>query len=706
MNLTPIDFGRYIAIKYINKKTKIIESIKDKVTFISKINNSKTDKDFLNNSISKLRSFIPINTLCDDVYFHLILYCFWWTANNKDGIASYYDGISEVFTVLNKYLPEKDQQTLDRTLLTNNKFENTIFNITMKPFNIYNQEQSNSFCNRQTYPDCGETTLRNLINLICFNGKKFDINVLKKYNPIDELIQYYEVFNNFESQSNKTKLVNIYGQQLNARDAWSFLIVQYASAGVKFINACKNGPNINFELNAGLALDEKTGNFFQLIKNLLRINKWADINNDFITNITDSTNNGIGNIYIQHTKYDEITIYCKPNHYYMVLPDIKTDELDINDLNEEQVEIIYLLLNNKEQIYKILKKDKLKYLWVNFDSNMLVDYINSEETPVDIKIKLLELSSTKKYDSDTRRRIVINADNKDLFKSFIKLSNEHPDININEYTYSSKNFNFVTDICDKLKHLNYKSNGIITSVDLSPLINITSIGDNFLLGCLNLTSIDLSPLSNVTLIGNNFMRTCFNLTNIDLTPLVKLTSIGNDFMTGCSKLTTLYLPLNLTSIGNNFMSDCTSLTTINLTHLVNLKSISNNFMAGCKKLTNIYLPPNIISIGDWFMNNCEILTTIDLSPLLNLKTIDHHFMSGCTELTTIYLPPNIISIGDLFMSFCQNLTTIDLSPLINLNSIGNNFMARCDNLKEIKFNKDKISNFNFKSIIKSKIVLI
>jgi hypothetical protein len=88
MNLTPIDFGRYIAIKYINKKTKIIESIKDKVTFISKINNSKTDKEFLNNSISKLRSFIPINTLCDDVYFHLILYCFWWTANNKDGIAT------------------------------------------------------------------------------------------------------------------------------------------------------------------------------------------------------------------------------------------------------------------------------------------------------------------------------------------------------------------------------------------------------------------------------------------------------------------------------------------------------------------------------------------------------------------------------------------------------------------------------------------
>jgi hypothetical protein len=75
-------------------------------------------------------------------------------------------------------------------------------------------------------------------------------------------------------------------KSLNARDAWSYLIIKYANKNINFLRSCTNESK-TFELNAGLAKDNSTSNFFQLIKNLLGIEKWDEINDkdyaDFIS---------------------------------------------------------------------------------------------------------------------------------------------------------------------------------------------------------------------------------------------------------------------------------------------------------------------------------------------------------------------------------------------------------------------------------------
>ena len=117
------------------------------------------------------------------------------------------------------------------------------------------------------------------------------------------------------------------------------------------------------------------------------------------------------------------------------------------------------------------------------------------------------------------------------------------------------------------------------------------IGNGFLSRCSNLTSIDLSPLSNVTSTGNRFLSNCSNLTSIDLSPLSNVTSIRNGFLNGCSKLESIDLsPLsNVTSIGDWFLSNCSNLTSIDLSPFSNVTSIGNFFLSGCSNLTTIII---------------------------------------------------------------------------------------------------------------------
>jgi hypothetical protein len=88
LNVKPRDFGRYIAIKYINMKNTIIDHInsKNKIVFIKEIQNNSTMADELYEYIAKLNSFIPIMNN-DRIYFHIILYYLWWTTNNDEGIG-------------------------------------------------------------------------------------------------------------------------------------------------------------------------------------------------------------------------------------------------------------------------------------------------------------------------------------------------------------------------------------------------------------------------------------------------------------------------------------------------------------------------------------------------------------------------------------------------------------------------------------------
>jgi hypothetical protein len=588
----------------------------------------------------------------DDLFtYHFILYCLWWVSNNDEGINKYYEGINEVFYIINKYLTEDKQNLINTAYVpipNPDSFENLIFKITEEPFKIYNQEQSDTFCDSTAekikYPDCGETTVRNFINLICFKDNRFDITILEILKAIPELIEYYRHFNNFEIQSSINK-IDIYGLKLNARDAWSKLIIEYAKNNINFVRQCTNNHH-NYELNARLTIDGSTSNFFQLIKNLLTLfTKWDDIKINDIIDIEDKTVDGVGIINIEHEIYNNIIIHCLEDHYYMEINFKNNNEFNIDLYSGDSLKYNNILILLKE-INNITIDN---YLCIKYDTNLLVNKFNDESINNNLKLKLFELSLTNQFDNDTRRRINIDVDNSEFFNYIVKISENHI---INDYTYLSTDFNFLKNIA-KLTHLNSNiKNKNLTSINLSGLSSLTSIGDSFLSNCARLINIDLSGLSNLTSFGDNFLYGCENLTNIDLSGLSNITSIGNHFLHGCKNLTNIDLSglLNITSIGNHFLHGCENLSSIDLSGLSNLTSIGNWFLYRCNKLTSIDLSrlSNLISIGDEFLYHSDSLKSIDLSGLSNVISIGYNFLS---------------------LSHQSKLKSIDLSPLSNLKSI-------------------------------------
>ena len=104
-----------------------------------------------------------------------------------------------------------------------------------------------------------------VLSAFFYSLQNFDVKILEQLGAIPQLLEYYTVFNNFAIQSD-IKRKSIYGEELNSRDAWSKLIINYANNNVSFVKSCLDGSK-RFELNAGLSVDRQTGNFFQLIKN-------------------------------------------------------------------------------------------------------------------------------------------------------------------------------------------------------------------------------------------------------------------------------------------------------------------------------------------------------------------------------------------------------------------------------------------------------
>ena len=753
--IKPIDIGRYIAIKYINKKTGFISISKTGRYTFGPFTPDTPNGKILGDYILKINNVknLKINTLGKN-YFHILLYCLWWIANNDEGIEEYYKGINDVFQIFNEQLEEKyyindtfrptsNESTLENknekmipssvarnesvsgeptsnesTLENKNgkmipssvarnepvsgepttkepspkqlNFEKIIFKITNKPFKIFNQEHAEDFCDNseETYPDCGEVTARNLINLICFNENKFDIGILEGFGAIEELKEYYSVFSNFDLQSS-TYRMTIYGYQLNARDAWSKLIISYANTNLALKKSCKD-KNQKFELTSGLALDGQRSNFLQLIKNLLlEIEDFSSIKTSSIESINDNTTDGFGIIEIEHKIYDEIVIHCLDGHYYMHFKH-NIEDIEYNHLEPEKQNILNTLLNKS--------LDSNNYIDNKFNSELLVEKLNesgelNKECELNnLKEKLFELSITDQYDIYVRRRIYIDVD-KGYFNNIVeRLNNIEKYIEqLEQYTYYCNDFIFLEKI-PLLKHLNVKLQNIdITNIDLKPLSNIVSIGDYFLIECSSLKNIDLTPLSKLESIGDYFLNECSSLIEIKLPKSSKITSIGYNFLSECIMLKNIDLtPLSkLESFEYKFLSKCIMLKNIDLTPLSKLESIGDYFLNECSSLIEINLSQNIKSIGNNFLDKCIMLENIDLTPLLNLESIGNRFLYKCNSLKKIDLPPlsNLKSIGDDFLAECIMLENIDLTPLSKLESIGEYFLDGCSHLIEIKCTK-------------------
>lgn len=209
----------------------------------------------------------------------------------------------------------------------------------------------------------------------------------------------------------------------------------------------------------------------------------------------------------------------------------------------------------------------------------------------------------------------------------------------------------------------------LTSVDLSPLSNVTHIGDAFLVGSCRLATLDLNPLRNVTRIGNEFLFECFSLTTLDLSPLSNVTEVGSCFLFQCRSLSTLDISVlsNLIRIGNMFLSG--SCETLHLGSANRITQIENCFLLKCNRLTNLDLGSlrNVTQIGGAFLARCSSLRSLDLSSL-----------------------SNVVQIGESFLSECSSLTSLDLNPLSNVTRIDDGFLSSCTSLTKERVNRDRL----------------
>ena len=319
-DLKPIDYGRFIAIKYINMKSK--DGKNDLFNNPKYYNIDKCINNLLRKYIDTVNQETYFSVNNDNIYiFKIILFCLCWVTNNDEGIAEYYKGIREIFDLLRVIPKIKTTNLVLQRQENPNSFEKIVVKLTQQEFKIYYQENTQHFCfgkTELTYSDCGEISALNFINLLCFNEFNFDIIKLNK-SSIQELFEFYRIFTNLNLISDVNFKPEIFGKHLNARDAWSYLIINYAYHNLRFSETCQSvtGEAYGYNLDGGLSLndDAETGNFFQLIKNLLGITKWEDIINENVQSIQDNTIGGVGDIIIQHNKYGKFIIHCKLEHY-------------------------------------------------------------------------------------------------------------------------------------------------------------------------------------------------------------------------------------------------------------------------------------------------------------------------------------------------------------------------------------------------------
>ena len=167
------------------KNNALLESLINYKEQLTKIIKEPT---YLNINVNKIIfKNIDIEKINEDV-FHVILAVLWWITNDKQNIRHYYEG-------LNNILP------LNMRVLIPSDFDNTLFTISeLEDTNPQNFEQAltTAYIKKissikiigyeyattkfgSLFADCGETSLRNFINIICYKPmtRSFDVDILR-----------------------------------------------------------------------------------------------------------------------------------------------------------------------------------------------------------------------------------------------------------------------------------------------------------------------------------------------------------------------------------------------------------------------------------------------------------------------------------------------------------------------------------------------
>ena len=233
------------------------------------------------------------------------------------------------------------------------------------------QPNTKLFFNSKSYkfPDCGETSIRNLLN-ICFYNKELRLfDIPKKANQ--NLIKFYEVFRTFDDQSSSDKK-NIFNEDLTSYEAWAYVVSNLDDVAYVY-----NTDVVKYEIECGCAIDVTKSNIFTIIFTLLNYSSTSSnisdsikefmstyscesidvsLNNDFFGNIT----------FIK--EYVEYKLHLQPGHFFI---EQTSSPIEISHIDENKVGNTYKFLDKS---YDML--DNYNFIFIKFMPETIVSAFN------------------------------------------------------------------------------------------------------------------------------------------------------------------------------------------------------------------------------------------------------------------------------------------------------------------------------------------
>jgi hypothetical protein len=692
-------------ITYIsNNISKIILSVE---SYKKCINNKL---QYLLNFIQSSKFYSPIYdvivtkgkfiSIIDDINsFHLINSIAWWSFDNKEGIFDYYWGINSALMCFNSYITPiskyynllQNQPLLNLNLDYKNKFINNLFdfdkftsNIASQTFDINSQSFNDllilhyskkygtlplfltqrSYFNNHDFADCGETSIRNFLNIITYNNSthSFDLSILKDLHPIDNLKNYYSKFNTIELQSSLSVqpiVLSNSNLNLNARDAWAYIVSNLP--GVTYNDNCSYSSKYqcnekhNYNIKSGMNINKKIPNMLQVIRHLFNNNvEWSSFNNankQIELNIKNFKNDD-GKGQISFLKY----IWNFNDSHFEIIQNVNYDVYNVNNLNNNTVLSKY---------HKCL----LYYLDATF-----TNFINYDNTNIEFKNKMYFFKYTDSnimylLKSQSQSKIPFEISNDcytSLFTYFDNIFFENIDLQINKYKLTHFNFNwFKYNVNNDTNNMNLFINYDKTKT----CENVTKITN-----C-NVLNLNIKKFCNL---NSLFFNVNFNkIINENILPnSLKSITFGYDYNSVIKKNV---LPSCLESLtfGNNFNNE------INIENLINLKSLT--FGRAFDQEINVENLINLTSLtfGRAFDQEINVENLINLTSLTFGDKFNQKINSLPCSLTNLTFGyefneeinvENLINLTNLTFGYEFN-KKINIENLINLRNLtfGHNF---------------------------------
>ena len=145
-----------------------------------------------------------------------------------------------------------------------------------------------------------------------------------------------------------------------------------------------------------------------------------------------------------------------------------------------------------------------------------------------------------------------------------------------------------------------------------------------------------------------------NLVALDLSGLVDVTSIGDQAFSRCDSLSSITLPASVTDIGGLAFNQCSSLKSITIPDGVT--SINEQAFYGCSSLSSITIPSSVTEIGACAFFECSSLKSITI--LDGVTSIRDRAFYGCSSLSRVTLPASVTYIDDSAFNYCTSLKII------------------------------------------------